>query len=55
VLRERKPSGIVISPAGCEGQVLQLGAQERERKREEKDDMLAKSKDKNCMLYLDKS
>jgi hypothetical protein len=34
-MRERKPSGIVRSYVVCEGQVLQLGAQEGERKREE--------------------
>jgi hypothetical protein len=32
--------------AGCTG---------GERKREEKEDMLAESADKNCMLYLNKS
>jgi hypothetical protein len=31
----REPSGIVRSSVVWEGQVLQLGAQERERKREE--------------------
>jgi hypothetical protein len=31
----REPSGIVRSSAVCEGQVLQLGVQEGERKREE--------------------
>jgi hypothetical protein len=31
--REREISGIVRSSAVCEGQVLQLGAQEGERKR----------------------
>jgi hypothetical protein len=51
----REPSGIVRSSAMCEGQVLQLGAQEGERKREKKEDLLAKSADKNCMLYLNKS
>jgi hypothetical protein len=51
----REPSGIVRSSAVCEGQVLQLGAQERERKREKKEDLLAKSTDKNCRLYLNKS
>ena len=39
----------------CEGQVLQLGAQEGERKREKKEDLLAESIDKNYMLYLNKS
>jgi hypothetical protein len=46
---------IVRSSAVCEGQVLQLGAQEGERKREKKEDLLAESADKNCMLYLNKS
>jgi hypothetical protein len=35
VLREREPSGIVRHSAMCEGQVLQLGAQEGEIKRQE--------------------
>jgi hypothetical protein len=51
-LRERKPSGIVRSSVVCEGKVLQLGAQGGETKREEKEDLLAKSADKNCMLSL---
>jgi hypothetical protein len=46
---------IVRSSAVCEGQVLQLGAQERERKREKKEDLLAKSADKNYMICLNKS
>ena len=40
---EREPSGIVRSSAVCEGQVLQLGAQEGKRKREKKEDLLDKS------------
>ena len=51
----REPSGIVISSVVCEGQVLQLGEQERERKREKKEDLLAKSIDKDYMHYLNKS
>jgi hypothetical protein len=54
-LRERKPLGIVRYLVVCEGKVLQMGAQEGERKREEKEDLLAKSADKNHMLYLNKS
>jgi hypothetical protein len=53
-MRERKPSSIVRSSALCKVQVLQLGAQEEERKREKKEDLLAKSVDKNCMIYLNK-
>jgi hypothetical protein len=50
---EREPSAIVRSLAGCEDQVLQLGAQEgREMERE---DLLAKSVDQNCKLYLNTS
>jgi hypothetical protein len=49
---ERKPSGIVRSSTVCEGQVLQLGAQGGQRKREKKEDLLAKSADNNCMLSL---
>jgi hypothetical protein len=52
VLRERKPYGIVRSYVVCEGQVLQLGVQEEERKREKKEDLLVESANKNCMLYL---
>jgi hypothetical protein len=48
----REPSGIVRSSAGCEDQVLQLGVQEGERKREEEEDLLTESADKNCKLYL---
>ena len=51
----REPSRIVKSSAGCEGQILQLGAQEGERKREKKEDLLVESANKNCMLYLNKS
>ena len=39
----------------CEDQVLQLGAQEGERKREKKEDLLAESVDKNYILYLNES
>jgi transcriptional antiterminator Rof (Rho-off) len=46
---------IVISSVMCEGQVLQLGVQKGERKREKKEYLLAESEDKNCVLYLDKS
>jgi hypothetical protein len=50
---EREPSGIVRSSAGCEDQVLQLGAQEgREEERWRREDLLAKSADQNCKLYL---
>jgi hypothetical protein len=48
----RDPSVIIRSSVVCEGQVLQLGAQEWERKREGKEDLLAKRADKNCMLTL---
>ena len=51
----REPSSIARYSTVCEGQVLQLGAQERERKREKKEDLLAKSADKNYRLYLNKS
>jgi hypothetical protein len=44
--------GIVTSSARCKYQIPQLGAQEGERKRGEEEDMLAKSVDKNCKLYL---
>jgi hypothetical protein len=48
-----KPSGIVRSSAGCEDQILQLGAQEGGRERQkEREDLLAKSADQNCKLYL---
>jgi hypothetical protein len=50
----REPSGIVRSSIVCEGQVLQLGAQERERKREKKEDFLAKRIDKDYRIYLNK-
>jgi hypothetical protein len=46
---------IVRSSTVCEGQVLQVGEQESEIKREKKEDLLAKSADKNCLLYLNKS
>jgi hypothetical protein len=55
VLRERNPSGIVRYSIVCEGQVLQLGAQGGETKTEKKEDLLAESAYKNCMLYLNKS
>jgi hypothetical protein len=55
MLRERDPSCIVISSTVCEVQVLQLGAQEGERKREERENLLVESADKNYMLYLNKS
>ena len=55
MLRERKPFGIVRSSVVCEGQVLQLGVQEGEIKREKKEDLLVESVDKNYMLYLNKS
>jgi hypothetical protein len=51
----REPSSIVRYSNVCEGQVLKLGVQERERKREKKEDLLANSADKNCRLYLNKS
>jgi hypothetical protein len=54
-MRERNHSGIVRPSAMCEGQVLQLGAQEEERKRENKENMLAERAYKNCMLYLNES
>jgi hypothetical protein len=41
---------IVRSSAVCEGQVLQLGAQEGERKREKKEYLLDESAYRNCML-----
>ena len=46
---------IVRSSVVCEVQVLQLGAQEGERKRDKKEDLLAESVDKKCMLFPNKS
>jgi hypothetical protein len=45
----REPSGIVRSSAGCEDRPCSWVRREGERE-EKREDLLAKSADKNCML-----
>ena len=47
-----KPYGIVISSAGCEDQPYSCVHREGREREEKKEDLLAKSADKNCMFYL---
>jgi hypothetical protein len=47
-----EPSGIVRSSAGCEDQPCSWVHREGREREEKKGDLLAKSTDKNCMLYL---
>jgi hypothetical protein len=46
------PSGIVISSAGCKGQPCSWVHREGREREEKREDMLAKSADKNYMLHL---
>jgi hypothetical protein len=47
-----EPSGIVRSSAGGEDQLCIWVRREGREREEKKEDLLAKSADKNCMLYL---
>jgi hypothetical protein len=47
-----EPSGIVRSSAGCEDQPCSWVHREGRDREEKREDLLAKSTDKNCMLHL---
>jgi hypothetical protein len=47
-----EPSAIVRYLAGCEDQPYSWVHREGREREEKKGDMLAKSVDKNCMLYV---
>jgi hypothetical protein len=48
----REPSGIVRSLAGCEDQPCSWVCREGREREEKKEDLLAKSTEKNYMLHL---
>jgi hypothetical protein len=47
-----EPSGIVRSSVGCEGQPYSWVCREGREREEKREDLLAKSTDKNCMFHL---
>ena len=47
-----EPSGIVRSSVGCEDQPCSWVCREGREREEKKEYLLAKSIDKNCVLYL---
>jgi hypothetical protein len=47
-----EPSGIVRSSAGCEDQPCSWVHREGRDREKKKEDLLAESTDKNCMLHL---